>query len=315
MPDEILPTAVAPPAAITSLLQSAAREETPCGKGSLVWHLWRPARASTDSALPPVVLLHGGSGSWTHWARNIEALVRAGRQVLVPDLPGFGDSARPVQGRDADALVAPLNEGLALLLAHTGHHQVDLVGFSFGGLTAGLWTQALPAQIRQLVIVGAPGLGVASRQTVPLSAWRHLADSAAVVEVHRKNIAALMLLHTESISPLALWIHSANVMRDRMPGRRLAYTEALKQALLHIHCPVTAIYGEGDALYRDQHAALAAAVQGAPDFRGLHWVRDAGHWVQFERPAEFDALLADVLQKGAKPLRPPHPATSPHTEK
>ena len=40
-----------------------------------------------------MLLLHGGSGSWTHWLRNIQPLVDAGRQVLVPDLPGFGDSA------------------------------------------------------------------------------------------------------------------------------------------------------------------------------------------------------------------------------
>ena len=299
MPPEISPPPVTTPAALTDLLQRAIRRETPCGKGTLVWHLWSPPAVPAPNPLPPVVLLHGGSGSWTHWARNIDALVQAGRRVLVPDLPGFGDSARPAQGRDADALVAPLDEGLALLL-DTRYQQVDLVGFSFGGLTAGLWAQALPAQIRQLVLVGAPGLGVASRQTVPLAAWRHLDDPAAVQQVHWQNIAALMLLHEASISPLALWIHTANVLRDRMPGRRLAYTEALKQALPHIHCPVTAIYGFGDALYRGQHPALAAAVQGAPDFRGLHWVHDAGHWAQFERPGEFDALLAQVLHRGGE---------------
>ena len=69
---------------------------------------------------------------------------------------------------------------------------------------------------------------------------------------------------------------------------------------------VTAIYGDGDALYLGQHAALTSAVQGAPDFRGLHWVLDAGHWVQFERPAAFDALLASILQQGAEPLGSPH---------
>ena len=306
IPMKSCPPMVATPAVISDLLQRAARIETPCGNGLLVWHVWSPPVVSTSNPLPPVVLLHGGSGSWTHWARNIDALVQAGRLVLVPDLPGFGDSARPAQGRDADALVAPLDAGLTLLLADTNHHQVDLVGFSFGGLTAGLWTQALPTQIRQLVVVGAPGLGVASRQTVPLAAWRHLSDPAAVQKVHWQNISALMLLHEESICPLALWIHSVNVVRDRMPGRRLAYTEALKQALPHILCPVTAIYGDGDALYLGQYAALTAAVQGAPDFRGLHWVRDAGHWVQFERPAAFDALLASILQQGAEPLGSPH---------
>jgi 2-hydroxy-6-oxonona-2,4-dienedioate hydrolase len=56
-----------------------------------------------------------GSGSWTHWVRNIQPLVAAGRQVIAADLPGFGDSASPPSGGDADALVAPLAEGLERL--------------------------------------------------------------------------------------------------------------------------------------------------------------------------------------------------------
>ena len=299
-----IPRNLPPPAAISALLRSATRRETPCGTGVLVWHAWGTA-AATPQDSPPVVLLHGGSGSWTHWALNIDALVQAGRQVLVPDLPGFGDSARPAQGRDADALVQPLDDGLALLLQNSAHTQVDLVGFSFGGLTAGLWAQALPGRIRQLVVVGAPGLGVVERGTVPLVAWRHLDDPDAVLTAHRSNLASMMVLHPESITPLALWIHATNVVRDRMPGRRLAYTSALKDALPRIHCPVAAIYGHEDALYRGQQDTLARAVSGAPDFRGLHWVADAGHWVQFERAPQFDALLARVLHHGAVPAGPP----------
>jgi 2-hydroxy-6-oxonona-2,4-dienedioate hydrolase len=51
--------------------------------------------ATSRPGLPPVVLFHGGSGSWTHWVRNIQPLVAAGRQVIAADLPGFGDSASP----------------------------------------------------------------------------------------------------------------------------------------------------------------------------------------------------------------------------
>jgi len=40
------------------------------------------------------VLLHGGTGSWMHWIRNVEALSRD-MMVVVPDLPGSGESASP----------------------------------------------------------------------------------------------------------------------------------------------------------------------------------------------------------------------------
>ena len=290
--------AVPGPELIQQLLTEATRLTTPCGQGELVWHAWHRPDPAAPSMLPPLVLLHGGSGSWTHWVRNIAPLIAAGRQVFVPDLPGFGDSAPPPSGRDADALVAPLEDGLRRLLdgaVSAGHQACDLVGFSFGGLTAGLLAAAHPERVHRLVLCGAPGLGIASRRTVQLMAWRHLADPAAVDAVHRQNLTALMFAHAASITPLALAVHRANVVRDRMPGRRLAYTDALLQALRQLHCPVAAIYGQEDALYQGRLEGLRAALQTAPNFRGLALIEDAGHWVQFERPDAFDTALAAAL--------------------
>src|SRR6218665_1440121 len=153
-------------------LEAAAQVlQTPCGEGHIQWHRWGPAAAG---AAGPVVLLHGGSGSWTHWVRNIDALVAAGRQVLVPDLRGFGDSARPPGGGDADAVAPALEEGLAALL---GTQRCDLVGFSFGGLTAGLLAAACPQRAARLVLVGAPAMGVSDAGAVVLRGWRHLEDA------------------------------------------------------------------------------------------------------------------------------------------
>ncbi|HXA97799.1 MAG TPA: alpha/beta hydrolase, partial [Candidatus Dormibacteraeota bacterium] len=41
----------------------ATRTVAPVGDGSMVWRSW--------GAGPPLVLLHGASGSWTHWIRNV----------------------------------------------------------------------------------------------------------------------------------------------------------------------------------------------------------------------------------------------------
>ena len=152
---------------IERLRALATRRETPCGAGTMVWHVWGESRPG----LPPVVLFHGGSGSWTHWLRNIQPLVAAGRQVIAADLPGFGDSAPPPSGGDADALVRPLADGLNVLL---GGEPCDLVGFSFGGLTAGLLLAEHPALARRLVLVGAPAMGVTPDRQFELKAWRHL---------------------------------------------------------------------------------------------------------------------------------------------
>ena len=119
------------PADVARLQAQARRLTTPMATGEIVWHAWGVPRAG----VAPLVLLHGGSGSWTHWLRNIDTLLAEGRELWVPDLPGFGDSAPPPGGHDADAMVAPLHAGLQALL---GAQPCDLVGFSFGGMVAGL---------------------------------------------------------------------------------------------------------------------------------------------------------------------------------
>ncbi|MBK7510391.1 MAG: alpha/beta hydrolase [Comamonadaceae bacterium] len=255
----------------------------------MVWHVWGESRPG----LPPVVLFHGGSGSWTHWVRNIQPLVAAGRQVIAADLPGFGDSALPPSGGDADALVAPLADGLNVLL---GGEPCDLVGFSFGGLTAGLLLAEHPALARRLVLVGAPAMGVTPDRQFELKAWRHLPTAAEQEAVHRFNLAALMLKDASLIDGLALELHIANLRRDRMPRRRLAHTDILARSLPRVRCPVHAIYGAHDALYKAWIHQLEDAFEAAaPDFRGLVLIPEAGHWVPFERPEAFDDALLTVL--------------------
>lgn len=277
---------------IDRLRALAQRHTTPCGSGETVWHSWGEARAD----VPPLVLLHGGSGSWTHWVRNIEPLVAAGRQIWIPDLPGFGDSATPPEGGDADALVEPMADGLRALF---GPRPVDLVGFSFGGLTAGLTLAAHPELARQLVVVGAPAMGVVAERPVRLKGWRHL-PPAQQLDMHRYNLAALMLRDPALVEGLALEVHVGNVVRDRMTRRRLARTDILARSLPLVTCPVHAIYGEADALYQGWIGQLEGAyATAAPDFRGMAMVADAGHWVQFERPEAFLQALLAALADGA----------------
>lgn len=173
------------PSEVQRLVAQAVRRTTPCGAGDLVWHVWGQARPGVR----PLVMLHGGSGSWTHWVRNLDALVAAGHQLWVPDLPGFGDSAAPLSGGDADAMVAPLREGLQMLL---GNAPCDLVGFSFGGMTAGLLLAAHPELAERLVLVGAPAMGVVPNRQFELKAWRHLTDLDEQLAIHRYNLGVLM---------------------------------------------------------------------------------------------------------------------------
>ena len=275
------------PSDLRQALAGAERHTTCLDGCTTVWHAWGAVRQ------PAVVLLHGGSGSWTHWVRNIAVLREAGWRVLVPDLPGFGDSDLPEGCTDTNHLPPHLHHGLAQLQPQG---PVRLVGFSFGGMTAALWLKDHPQDAQQLVLVGAPGMGIKVPERVPLKGWRHLLEPAQRDAVHRHNLLALMLKYPESLDALALDLHRANVERDRMPRRRLSGTPIVADTLPHLRMPVSAIYGEHDALYAgrmDEVHALMASL--TPDWRGWHTVPGAGHWVQFEAAQAFDAVLHRIL--------------------
>ncbi len=285
-----------PTAPLQALLRQATRFETRFDNGGLVWHRWGLVGGSRR----PLVLLHGGSGSWNHWVRNIDALVAAGHELWVPDLPGFGESAAPAVGEDADALPEPVEQGLQQLL---GDAACNLVGFSFGGMVAGFLAERWPQRVARLVLVGAAGLGLDPAEPIVLKPWMLMRNESSRAQAHRHNLAALMLWRAASVDELAVALHAANMPRDRLTRRRISRTDVLRRSLRRLACPVHGIYGAQDVLFRGHHAALAEALAEAPDFRGLQLVPEAGHWVQYERAAAFDQALARALDEDA--LQPP----------
>lgn len=267
-------------------LEAAARvAHTPCGEGHVVWHLW-------GDTGPVVVLLHGGAGSWTHWLRNIGALRAAGWRVVAPDMPGFGDSATPPDGHDADVLPHWLAEGLQRLLPG---EPLWLVGFSFGGLVAGLMAAAGLPGLQRLVLVGAPALSPQPMAPLPLRAWDAQPPGPRRDAVHRHNLATLMLHDAAVIDDTAVRLHAANIERDRLRRRRLMRGDLLLRTLPAVACPVNGIWGEHDVLYRGRTAVIGHALAQAPRAGSLVFIPGAGHWVQYERAEAFNAALAQAL--------------------
>lgn len=278
-----LAESIATPTDMAALALQARRAETPCGEGAMAWRIWGEGE--------PIVLLHGGAGSWNHWVRNIAPLANAGRMVLVPDLPGFGESAPP-EGNDADCMPPWLEQGLEALV---GNAPCDFVGFSFGALVCGFLAVRYPKRVRRFVLSGAPGLSSETVRTFPLRSWHRVPVGPERDAILRHNLRALMLAHDESIDELALAVQNANVVRDRMRRRRLMRTDALARLLPQIECPVAGIWGAEDALYRTRLPLIERVLSQARDFRSVVLIPDAGHWVQYERAAAYNEALREVL--------------------
>lgn len=273
----------------TALADAAERIETPCGGGALVWRCWGPPQGR------PVLLLHGGSGSWTHWVRNIGPLAAAGRRVVVPDLPGFGDSAAPPDGEDADVLPGWLEQGWRRLAGPRADEAVAGVGFSFGGLVAGLWARQHPGRFDQLVLVGVPALSDERLAPLDLRPWHLEPEGPAREAAHRHNLLQLMLARDASADAVAVKLHARNVERDRLRKRRLMLTDALARLLPGLACRVDGVWGREDALYRMRPALVDRVLATAGRPGSVHWIDGSGHWVGYEAADEFNRVLADLL--------------------
>lgn len=222
----------------------------PYAWGHAVWHVWGAGQAAeqglegqvmavaSNASKPPLVLLHGGSGSWTHWLRNVEHLAQ-NRTIWALDIPGFGDSDLPSGVSDADGLVPYLAEILTRTFSGAA---VDVMGFSFGGMTAGLVAAEYPHLIQQLILVGAPGLGLFGKE-LPMRGMTPDMDEKAQRKVHRHNLNAMMFVHPDSVTEDVIDLQQANVSCDRLRRRRIARTDVLAQAQTHWTCPVHGVWG------------------------------------------------------------------------
>lgn len=115
----------------------------------------RPWRYLEAGSGPPLVLLHGFTGSKENWLPVIDAL-SVDFTVLAPDLPGWGygdPPAEPPYGYRADA--ARLD---SFIDAVSPKRPVDLVGHSMGGGITAVFAAERPDRIRRLVLMDAAGV-------------------------------------------------------------------------------------------------------------------------------------------------------------
>ncbi|WP_454055900.1 alpha/beta fold hydrolase [Cupriavidus sp. Marseille-Q8015] len=245
---------------------------------------------------PDVLLVHGGHGSWLHWVRNIEALA-AHHTVWAPDLPGFGESGDP-SGPALQTLVETVVAGYAQLPAVADGasvpRPVDLIGFSFGGLTASHLASALPG-VRKLALLGPGGHAGPRRQQRALVDWRQAADAQALADAMRHNVEAFMIEDPRQVDALAMLAYTESCRHTRFRSKQISRAGGLADALDRFGGPVLMAWGENDVTAVPE-AVLAGMIAGRAGREGA-LVPGAGHWVQYEAHAAVNALLLDWLAR------------------
>lgn len=218
---------------------------------------------------PPLVLVHGFSGSSSWWRRNIRGLA-ARHRVYALDLAGFGRSW-PKHRFTLERAVAEIIAWMDAM----GLSRADFCGHSMGGQICMRLAAAHPDRVRRLVLVDAAGLPLHAR-LLPL-AWRGLRSSG---HTHFRFAPTVMTTALQA-GPLILW----SALRDLL-------ADDVREALARITAPTLIVWGEQDVLVPLE---FGQALQlGIPHSR-LAVVPGAGHNVMYECPAHFNALVLDFL--------------------
>jgi 2-hydroxy-6-oxonona-2,4-dienedioate hydrolase len=270
---------------IAALDRASQHRATPNGAGAVVWRVWGKGT--------PLVLLHGGTGSWMHWVRNIEALA-GDFMLLVPDLPGSGESGNPPAPISADSIGATLAGGLASIIGPRTDFAV--AGFSMGGLIAGYLVRHAGARAQCLVLVGATGTGAPRGPMEPLKSWRRLATVAEKAATHRHNLGILMIHDRGKIDALAVHMQMINAERSRIRGKHVSHTGALAECLPDFRGRLAGIWGEFDATAVPYMAERAEKLRQFQPQASFDVFEGAGHWVQYEAPERFNRRLRELVQ-------------------
>jgi 2-hydroxy-6-oxonona-2,4-dienedioate hydrolase len=272
---------------VKGIAAAARRVDTPCGDGRMVWHVWGDG--------PPLALLHGGYGSWTHWIRNVIPLSRA-FTVAAPDLPGLGESATPPEPHTAEGLARIIVEGIEIVFR--GQSGLHIAGFSFGGVLGGHIAAQLGDRVHGFTIVGSNGLGLV-RQPTALRRLPGGASEAEALAVARHNLSVLMIADPTNIDELAVYIQAQNAPRGRIKSRRFSRADTLARALPLIRARIDGVWGEHDATAYPRLDDRARSLRNIQPGARFEVISRAGHWVQYEAADRFNPLLAEMAGRGS----------------
>ncbi len=255
---------------------------------------------------PPILLLHGLGATNASLLPTMWDLARDHR-VIAPDLPGFGDSGKPVRSYHAGFFA----RWATALLDELGIERAHVLGNSMGGRVALEMGMRSPERVDKLVLLAPSPAWLRNREYVRLV--RFLRPELAMVPVrlpHRQVVRNIRFLFSRPSRLPETWYESAADEFLRVfssPRGRIAFFSAARQIYLEephgewgfwdrlpkLERPALFVWGRRDRLVSPRFARHV--VSALPDARSVVF-DDCGHVPQYEMPRKTHRLIREFLE-------------------
>ncbi|HSD17303.1 MAG TPA: alpha/beta hydrolase [Thermomonas sp.] len=262
-------------------------------------HRWVVARSDDAAAgAPTVVMVHGFTGSKENWY-PLAAMLRGRYRMLVPDLPGWGESERR-PGADY-GFVAQAERVAAFIRAQSPGRPVILLGHSMGGGIAALVAARHPQLVAKVGLLDAAGVRFNDNQfgrDVLAGKNPFGVEDAASLQRYID-----IVFHREAAKPWIPWPASRGLIARRK--RDAAFEQAVLErigrgperflpgeAAATIRQPALLLWGRQDAVIDPSALDLYAAL--VPQARSV-LVDDAGHMALMEQPRVVADAVVDLI--------------------
>jgi pimeloyl-ACP methyl ester carboxylesterase len=290
-------SAASPAAASRDTLQIADRQVT-VGQQRV-----RYLEAGAGSTL--VVLVHGWPASADSW-REVIPLLSDKFRVIAPDLRGIGGSSSPSD----DYSKAALARDLHAFVQSRGARRVVIVGHDIGGMVAYAYARQFPRDVAAVAILDVPLPGIASWDQIATAphAWHFdfhaqepLAESlvAGKQERYFRYFIDQTAGNARAISDAEVrrfaraYSSSAQLSAGFGFYRTFDADKTFNRAQTRpLAVPMLLMGGDKSFAHMAEELATALKQLGASNVRTA-LVKDSGHWVAEEQPAQTARLIAD----------------------
>ncbi|MBX6722720.1 MAG: 2-succinyl-6-hydroxy-2,4-cyclohexadiene-1-carboxylate synthase [Dactylosporangium sp.] len=250
---------------------------------------------------PPIVLLHGFTGSTGAWSR-LAPVLSPRFETFAIDLLGHGGTSVPADSNRyrAEWIV----RDLATLADRLGIERAAWLGYSMGARTALLFAAECPDRVAALILEsGTPGIA----DRLERAARAH-SDEALAARIEREGMVAFVNTW-ERMPMFASHARLPSEVRERLRRQRLSNDPVglansvrgfgqgsqppLHDRLARLSMPVLLIAGAEDEKYRRLAVEMAATIPNAEHVI----VEGAGHTPHLEQPESFNRAVLAFLDR------------------